>query len=147
MTKRGVSLALMVLVWAGYYLASKYLVGLTGSPYLTGMLLRASALVIYTLILLISGGLSELVKIKRVWHILLIIGVLGFALDLFANIGFKYSSASTGTALLKLDVLMTNATSAIMASQASETYRLAVWRLLCQGVISDARHRYKDSEI
>ncbi|MGI6702188.1 MAG: DMT family transporter [Christensenellales bacterium] len=114
MTKRGVSLALMVLVWAGYYLASKYLVGLTGSPYLTGMLLRASALVIYTLILLISGGLSELVKIKRVWHILLIIGVLGFALDLFANIGFKYSSASTGTALLKLDVLMTNVTSAII---------------------------------
>jgi len=105
---------LMVLVWSGYYLASKYLVNLTGSPYLTGMFLRASALIIYTLIMLITGEFKELFKTKKTWYLLIVIGTLGFLLDLFANIGFKYSSASVGTVLLKLDVLMVNVVTAFI---------------------------------
>ena len=40
--------------------------------------------------------------------ILVIIGVFGFLLDLFANLGYQSGSLSTGTALLKTDVLMVN---------------------------------------
>lgn len=104
----------MVLVWAGYYISSKYMVGATGSPYLTGMLLRGAALVIYTIIMLISGEFKDLFKTRNTWYLLLLIGTLGFILDTCANIGFKYSSASSGTVLLKLDVLMVNIVSVFL---------------------------------
>ncbi len=40
--------------------------------------------------------------------ILVLIGIFGFLLDLFANLGYAGGSLSTGTALLKTDVLMVN---------------------------------------
>ncbi len=104
----------MVLSWSSYFLISKWGVGLTGSPYVTGMLLRGAALVFLTLVMLVEGKLKDLLKIKPFWLMLLLIGVLGFMLDTFANIGFKYSSVSTGTALLKTDILMANFVSAII---------------------------------
>ena len=42
------------------------------------------------------------------------IGVFGFLLDLFANLGYKTGSLSTGTALLKTDVLMVNLATVIL---------------------------------
>lgn len=115
MTKKGMlPIIAMVLVWASYYISSKYMVEATGSPYLTGMFLRGSALIVYTVILLINGDFKLLFRTGKTWYLLLLIGTLGFLLDVFANIGFKYSSASTGTLLLKLDVLMVNIVSAVL---------------------------------
>ena len=42
------------------------------------------------------------------------IGVFGFLLDLFANLGYAGGSLSTGTALLKTDVLMVNLATVIL---------------------------------
>ena len=47
-------------------------------------------------------------------RILLMIGVFGFLLDLFANLGYAGGSLSTGTALLKTDVLMVNLATVIL---------------------------------
>lgn len=104
----------MILAWSGYFLLSKWGVVSTGSVYLAGMLLRGAALVFLTIYILAKGEVRELFKIKNCWYILLIIGILGFLLDLFANIGFKYSSVSTGTALLKTDILMANLAAAVI---------------------------------
>ena len=46
--------------------------------------------------------------------ILLLIGVFGFLLDLFANLGYAHGSLSTGTALLKTDVVMVNLATVIL---------------------------------
>ena len=104
----------MVLSWSIYYAVSKVLVSATGSPFLAGFLLRSSALVFLTVQLLADGNFSRLFHQGKAVRILLIIGVFGFLLDLFANLGYAGGSLSTGTALLKTDVLMVNLVTVIL---------------------------------
>ena len=104
----------MILAWSLYYTASKVLVGATGSALLTGFLLRSSALVFLTAQLLLDGSFSRLFHKGRTLGILLLIGVFGFLLDLFANLGYAGGSLSAGTALLKTDVLMVNLVTVIL---------------------------------
>lgn len=98
----------MVVSWAVYYAVSKLMVSMTGSPFLAGLLLRCAALVFLTVQLFAVGGFKKLLEQKKGLWILLLIGVFGFLLDLFANLGYMKGSLSTGTALLKTDVLMVN---------------------------------------
>jgi drug/metabolite transporter (DMT)-like permease len=61
--------------------------------------------------------LPLLMQTKGVFGRLLLIGTLGFLLDLTAFIGLSMSSAASGTALLKCDVLMVNILSMIIYKQ------------------------------
>jgi drug/metabolite transporter (DMT)-like permease len=99
----------MVIAWTAYYAVSKFMVDRTGSPYATGFLLRMAALVFLTIQLAVTGGFKALFRQGKATVILVIIGVFGFLLDLFANLGYAAGgSLGTGTALLKTDVLMVN---------------------------------------
>ncbi len=104
----------MVLSWSIYYAVSKVVVGATGSPLLAGFLLRTAALVFLTIQLVLDRSFSRLFHQGKAIFILLLIGVFGFLLDLFANLGYQYGSLSTGTALLKTDVLMVNLATVII---------------------------------
>jgi len=104
----------MILAWSIYYAVSKVLVGATGSALLAGFLLRTAALVFLTAQLLLDGSFSRLFHQGKAMRILLLIGVFGFLLDLFANLGYAGGSLSTGTALLKTDVLMVNLVTVIL---------------------------------
>lgn len=103
----------MVLSWSVYYAASKILVSRTGSALLTGMLLRLAALVFLTAQMLAARNFRALLHPGKRVFVLVLIGVFGFLLDLFANLGYASGSLSTGTALLKTDVLMVNLVSVI----------------------------------
>ena len=98
----------MVVSWSIYYTASKVVVGITGSPYLTGFLLRTAALIFLTIQLISNKHFRMLFHPGKALLLLILIGVFGFLLDLFANLGYASGSLSTGTALLKTDVLMVN---------------------------------------
>ena len=98
----------MVLSWSIYYAVSKIMVDATGSVFLAGFLLRTAALVFLTAQLLLDRNFARLFHQGKAVVILLVIGVFGFLLDLFANLGYAGGSLSTGTALLKTDVLMVN---------------------------------------
>lgn len=104
----------MVVSWSIYYAVSKVLVDATGSALLAGFLLRTAALVFLTAQLLLDGNFSRLFHQGKAVLILLVIGVFGFLLDLFANLGYAGGSLSTGTALLKTDVLMVNLVTVIL---------------------------------
>lgn len=104
----------MVLSWSIYYAVSKLVVGATGSALLAGFLLRAAALVFLTVQLLLDKSFSRLFHQGKAVFILVLIGVFGFLLDLFANLGYMRGSLSTGTALLKTDVLMVNLATVIL---------------------------------
>ena len=104
----------MVLAWSVYYAVSKILVDATGSPLVAGFLLRAAALVFLTVQLLLDRNFSRLFHQGKAVVILIVIGVFGFLLDLFANLGYAGGSLSTGTALLKTDVLMVNLATVII---------------------------------
>lgn len=105
----------MVLSWSVYYTVSKLLVDVTGSAALSGMLLRLAALVFLTVQLYEDHTFGALIRQGKKQFIALIsIGVFGFLLDLFANLGYAGGSLSTGTALLKTDVLMVNLATVII---------------------------------
>ncbi len=99
----------MVLAWSIYYAVSKRMVSATGSPFATGFLLRAAALIFLTVQLAVTDGFSALFSQGKATILLVVIGVFGFLLDLFANLGYAGGgSLGTGTVLLKTDVLMVN---------------------------------------
>ena len=104
----------MILAWSAYYAVSKIMVSLTGSALLAGFLLRAAALVFLTAQLLLDKNFARLFHQGKAVRILVTIGVMGFLLDLFANLGYMNGSLSTGTALLKTDVLMVNLATVIL---------------------------------
>ena len=112
--KYALMVAGMVISWSVYYAVSKILVDATGSALLTGFLLRSAALVFLTAQLLLDRGFLALFRRDRAVWILLTIGVFGFLLDLFANLGYAGGGLSTGTALLKTDVLMVNLVTVIL---------------------------------
>lgn len=104
----------MVLSWSVYYAVSKVVVDRTGSALLAGFLLRSAALVFLTAQLLLDGSFRRLFHQGKAVFLLLLIGMFGFLLDLFANLGYAGGSLSTGTALLKTDVLMVNLVTVIV---------------------------------
>ena len=77
----------MIVSWSIYYAVSKVVVSATGSPLTAGFLLRSAALVFLTIQLLADGNFRRLFHQGKAVRILLIIGVFGFLLDLFANLG------------------------------------------------------------
>lgn len=104
----------MVVSWSVYYAASKQTVDASGSPFVAGLLLRTAAFVFLTVRMAAQGKLGALFRQGRTAVILLLIGVFGFLLDTFANLGYQYGDLSVGTALLKTDVLMVNAATVIV---------------------------------
>ena len=104
----------MVISWSIYYAVSKIMVGATGSPFLAGCVLRCAALLFLTVQLLLDGNFRRLFHQGKAVLILVVIGVFGFLLDMFANLGYAHGSLSTGTALLKTDVLMVNLVTVIL---------------------------------
>ena len=98
----------MVVAWSIFYAVSKRMVDATGSAFAAGFLLRMSALVFLTVQLMADGRFRALFHQGRAARILVVIGVFGFLLDQFANLGYAGGTLSTGTALLKTDVLMAN---------------------------------------
>jgi len=104
----------MVISWSIYYAVSKIVVDATGSARLAGFFLRSAALVFLTVQLLADRNFKRLFHQGKAVFILVLIGVFGFLLDLFANLGYAGGSLSTGTALLKTDVLMVNLATVIV---------------------------------
>ena len=104
----------MVISWSIYYAVSKVVVDATGSARLAGFLLRSAALVFLTIQLVADKNFTRLFHQGKAALILVLIGVFGFLLDLFANLGYAGGSLSTGTALLKTDVLMVNLATVIL---------------------------------
>ena len=105
----------MVVSWSIFYAVSKIVVSATGSPLLGGFLLRVAALAFLTIQLVADGSFKRLFTQRgRALALLVLIGVFGFLLDLFANLGYLHGSLSTGTALLKTDVLMVNLATVIL---------------------------------
>lgn len=113
--KYTLTVAGMVVSWSIFYAISKIVVGATGSPLLGGFLLRVAALVFLTVQLVADGSFQRLFRQRgKALAILFLIGTFGFLLDLFANLGYLHGSLSTGTALLKTDVLMVNLATVII---------------------------------
>lgn len=109
-------LLILPVIWGSYYVASQKWVGFT-SVFTAGVGIRLITLIFLTLIMFKRGEMGLVFKTHGVFKRLLLIGTLGFLLDFTAFIGLSMSSAASGTALLKCDVLMVNIMSMIIYKQ------------------------------
>ncbi|WRS27161.1 DMT family transporter [Oscillospiraceae bacterium MB08-C2-2] len=92
------------LVWSLFYIAVNTL-NKQLSPFVTGSSVRIMAFVLLTLVMAFGKRLPLLRCPKNYLPWLILIGCLGFLLDFTSFIGLRYSSAGTGTVLLKVDVI------------------------------------------
>src|SRR6056297_1523835 len=108
MSSRSVfSLLLLNVVWSSFYVANKFSL-LKLSPLFVGVTVRLLALIFLLFFIFIRGYQKNLLTIKAVFPKLLLIGILGFSLDITAFLGLQLSTASNAAILLKSDVLFTN---------------------------------------
>jgi drug/metabolite transporter (DMT)-like permease len=106
-------LLLLALIWGCYFVASQKAVeGM--SVFSVGVVVRFITLLLLTTIMWRKGQLGLLLKTHGVLKRLLLIGCLGFALDLTAFIGLTLSPAGSGTVLLKCDILFVNLISVLI---------------------------------
>ena len=91
----GAMIAGMVVAWSVFYAVSKHMVDATGSPFAAEFLLRLAALVFLTVQLVADGQFKALFHQGRAALLLVVIGVFGFLLDLFANLGYAGGTLST----------------------------------------------------
>ena len=107
-------IASMIISWSVYYAVSKVIVNACGSAFAGGFLLRSAAFLFLTIQLAATGGLKQLFSCGSTVKLLLLVGLLGFSQDILANLGYASGSLSTGTALLKTDVIMANLVTVIV---------------------------------
>lgn len=114
--KNFIFLLILPVIWGTYYVASQQLVSHT-SPFTAGLAIRLLTMIALLVIMAGRKELASLLRIRGVARRLLLIGTLGFLLDLTAFIGLSMSSAASGTALLKCDVLIVNILSVFIYKQ------------------------------
>lgn len=95
----------LAFIWSAYYMASQQAL-INSTIFSMGFYLRVIVFILLSLIMLLRGELRSLFRIKYVWPYLLLTGILGFLLDATAFIGLSMGSASTGTLILKSDILI-----------------------------------------
>lgn len=112
-TKRTALLVLLAFIWGCYYVASQQSVSRM-SVFSVGVVIRFITMVLLVIIMISKKQIKLLVKVKGVLPRLLLIGMLGYALDLTAFLGLSFSSAGIGTAILKCDIIFINLLSVII---------------------------------
>lgn len=111
--KQTAPLLALAFIWGCYYVASQRAVS-GMSVFSAGVVIRLITLLLLTVIMWKRGELPLLLKTKGVKRRLLLIGGLGFLLDLTGFIGLSLSSVGSGAALLKCDILFVNLISVII---------------------------------
>ena len=105
--RREIPLLLLAVIWGCYYVASQQAVARV-SVFSVGIAIRAITMVLLLILMISKKEFLDLFKIKKTWPKLLIIGILGYSLDLSVFLGLTYASAGVGTAILKCDIIFVN---------------------------------------
>lgn len=111
--KQTLPLLLLPLIWGGYYVASQQAVERM-SVFSAGVLIRFFTMILLGIMMIKRRQAGLLFRTGKMARRLLLIGLLGFLLDLTAFIGLSLSPAGSGTALLKCDILFVNLISVII---------------------------------
>lgn len=123
--KRYATVILLALVWAAYY-AALSIVNKTYDPFFVGAMIRFIVFVLLSAWLLHKRTYMDLFRVGRALPHLILIGCMGFLLDITVFFGFQHSSAATGTILLKLDVIFVSVISLVLYKE-----RLSLIDWLC----------------
>ena len=98
-------LPIMLISWSAYFVLCEFLIAQLNSPYFVGFLLRSGTLVILLIYNLITKSFQNPFKGVKCGALLLVTALLSFSFDCLINIGLQFTSASSGTALLRLEII------------------------------------------
>jgi len=110
------SLLILNVVWSSFYVVNRFSL-LELSPIFVGVTVRFLALIFLVIFIFLKGYQKNLVEVRCVLPKLILIGILGFSLDITAFLGLQLSTASNAAILLKADVLFTNFISIFLLKQ------------------------------
>lgn len=106
-------LLILPVIWGCYYVALNASVAHM-SLFSVGIVIRFVTMILLTIIILAKKQFGTLKDIRYVWPRLLLIGTLGFLLDVTAFLGLTLCPAGIGTVLLKSDILFVNLISVVV---------------------------------
>lgn len=106
-SKRFLLMILLPIVWGCYYVASQQSVARI-SVFSVGIIIRFITLILLLIIMIRKREIKLLFSTKGILKRLILIGILGFLLDLTAFLGLSMTSAGIGTAILKCDIIFVN---------------------------------------
>lgn len=110
--KRMLPLLLLAVIWGCYYVATQQSVARM-SVFSVGVVVRFITMVLLLVLMISKKEAATLLRVKKTWPRLLLIGLLGYSLDLTAFLGLSYVAAGIGTAILKCDIIFINLLSVI----------------------------------
>lgn len=111
--KRYLNVVLLAATWAAYYVAAS-VSNKAVDPLVTGTSIRFITFILLTAVMTVGREIPLLTSPGRALPWLIAIGMCGFMLDITAFIGFKHSTSSIGTVLLKTDIIMVNLVSLVL---------------------------------
>lgn len=104
-TRKVTLLSVMVIAWSVYYILDGSLITAIQSPYLVGLLLRIGTFLTMTVVFTLSKQLKWVFQSWKEVARVSLVATVAFLFDFLINIGLQHSSASSGTALLKTEIL------------------------------------------
>lgn len=97
----------LAFVWGGLYAAQGY-ANKNVNSFAAGTVIFLVTMFLFSITIFSKGLMSDLKKAKIFWKNLVLIGLIGFSINLTNFIAFQLGSAQTGAFLLKTDILMVN---------------------------------------
>ena len=131
--KRYQSVLILAFVWAAYY----YSLGISNKlidPFITGVVIRCFTFLVLGLWFVFSRKINLLIVKRRQLPLLLLIGCMGFLLDITAFWGSKLGNAATGSILLKTDVVMVALLSIFIEKKRFSLFQWAMTFIMLTGV-------------
>lgn len=105
--KKYLNVILLSFVWGGLYAAQGYANKII-DPYAAGVVIFGITMFLFLITIIKNNLIPDLKEAKVLWKKLLLIGIVGFSINLTNFIAFKVGSAQTGAFLLKTDIIMVN---------------------------------------
>lgn len=129
-----ISIAILALVWGTYYVANKVLVSGV-SVFVVGVGIRCIVLLLLTIVLVKQNRFKDLFAMKPVLFRLILVGCIGFSLDITAFMGLRYSTAVNAAILLKTDALFANIITVIFLKEKIEKTDWFAFFIMLVGVL------------
>ena len=128
-------LFVLVFSWSMFFVFNKIIMKGMGSPFLSSFIIRLVNMFFLVLYFIISKKIYELKTVKGNILSVVFVVLLVFCFDIFANIGFMYSNISTGTVLLKTEIVFVCIFSSVITHEKHKAIEWLIVFFMLIGVI------------
>jgi drug/metabolite transporter (DMT)-like permease len=108
---------------------------IVGSAFVSAFFMRSMTMVFLIIFFLFTNRIKLLSQIKKYWPVMFIVALLVFTFDLLANIGFKNYDVSTGSVLLRSEIIFVFIISTLILKEKIKWYEWLFVTAMFIGVV------------